>query len=392
MKLSHLLRLSTLLLAVSGAVLRGQTAPSSLAARMQADQGKIQAHFRDKQYAELTRLLQDHADADGFYDLEPELRSHTHYNLACALALSGRKSEALAYLGLAIGEGFKNYENLKTDPDLESLRKESGFAALLAITKTRGDFMTILRRYKAYAGPQADAKAPFIYQPSEDPDLVRFREAYALKEIAGKGNDSSRLLNLMRWVHAKVRHDGNSANPEPRNAMHLLEVCQKEGRGINCRMMATVLSEACLALGYKARHITCLPLDEKDPDCHVITTVWLEGAQKWIYLDPTFEAYFTDADGGLLSIDEVRTRLIQGEPLNLCKEANWNGQKKDPAHYLNYMAKNLVRLQCPQESAFGYESRQERRSYVELGPLNLPPRGRQGVSYIHDPAVFWAKP
>jgi len=359
---------------------------------MQADQGKIQAHFRAKQYAEAAKLLQSHGEAEGFYELEPQLRAHTHYNLACALALSGRNSEAMAYLGVAIGEGFKDYENLKSDLDLISLRKEPGFTALLAITKARGDFAAILRLHGAYETAQSPAPAPFSYQSSEAPDLVHFRETYHLQDIAGKGNDASRLLNLLRWVHTLVRHDGNSTNPEPRNAMHLLEVCKKEERGINCRMMATILNEACLALGYKARHITCLPLDEKDPDCHVITAVWLVGSQKWIYLDPTFEAYFTDAQGDLLSIAEVRTRLIHGEALNLCKEANWNGQKKDPAQYLSYMAKNLVRLQCPEESAFGYESRKERIGYVELAPLKVPARGNQGVTYIHDPAVFWAKP
>jgi hypothetical protein len=213
-----------------------------------------------------------------------------------------------------------------------------------------------------------------------------------LESIAGKGDDTSRVLNLLRWVHTQVRHDGNLQAPQPWNALNLLELCKKEGRGINCRMMATILNEACLALGYKSRHITCLPLDKKDRDCHVITAVWLKDLQKWVYLDPTFNVYFTDSQGNLLSIPEVRARMIKGEPLVLSKDADHNGQKEDPAEYLDYMAKNLVRLQCPQQSSFGYESAKEHKAYVELDDVNLAPQNNSGVNYIHDSALFWARP
>ena len=56
------------------------------------------------------------------------------------------------------------------------------------------------------------------------------------------------------------------------------------------------------------------------------------------------------------------------------------------------MAKNLVRLQCPQQSSFGYESAKEHKAYVELDDVNLAPQNNSGVNYIHDSAVFWARP
>lgn len=214
--------------------------------------------------------------------------------------------------------------------------------------------------------------------------------------MAGTGDESSRLVNLMRWVHAQVRHDGSSVNPEPWTALHLLEVCRAEKRGINCRMMSTILNEACLALGYPAHHITCLPLDEQDPDCHVITAAWAPSLGKWVYLDPTFEGTFRDDKGHLLSIEEVRNGLIQGRPLQPDKGLNWNGLTYDPGKYLDYMAKNLVKLSSPLESAYGYESRPvEAKRYVQLDPVTLSPKatGRYGrTTYLHDPSAFWAKP
>jgi hypothetical protein len=294
---------------------------------------------------------------------------------------------------MAVGSGFKNFSHLKSDADLDPIRKDPGFLVLSEMVRVHADdHLSILRQHADYASNRQTDSVVFTYQSKQDSDLSRFRETWRLESIAGNGDDASRVLNLLHWVHTQVRHDGNSQNPQPCDALNLLEVCQKEGRGINCRMMATILNEACLALGYKSRHITCLPLDKKDRDCHVITAVWLQDLQKWVYLDPTFNACFTDPQGNLLSIPEVRARMIKGEPLVLSKDADHNGQKEDPAEYLDYMAKNLVRLQCPQQSSFGYESAKEHKAYVELDDVNLAPQNNSGVNYIHDSALFWARP
>jgi hypothetical protein len=93
----------------------------------------------------------------------------------------------------------------------------------------------------------------------------------------------------------------------------------------------------------------------------------------------------------LLSLPEVRAALIKAEPLNLAKDANWSGKKKEKDDYLDYMSKNLVRLECPLESAFGYESRRTKKSYVELIPLNTAPKSASS-RVVYDPDVFWAKP
>jgi hypothetical protein len=58
------------------------------------------------------------------------------------------------------------------------------------------------------------------------------------------------------------------------------------------------------------------------------------------------------------------------------------------------MAKNLVRITCPVESAFGYESRPGRR-YVTLDGLGFPARPARdaaGGLIVHDPAAFWVRP
>ncbi|MFQ5655570.1 MAG: tetratricopeptide repeat protein [Planctomycetota bacterium] len=56
---------------------------------------------------------------------------YTHYNLACAYALSEREIEALEELEAAIDAGFRDLEHISNDPDLEGLRELPRFQELL---------------------------------------------------------------------------------------------------------------------------------------------------------------------------------------------------------------------------------------------------------------------
>ena len=55
-----------------------------------------------------------------------------HYNLACSLALAGQKDEALGALERAIRLGYDDFEHLKRDTDLKSLRDDPRFQSLLS--------------------------------------------------------------------------------------------------------------------------------------------------------------------------------------------------------------------------------------------------------------------
>ncbi len=58
-----------------------------------------------------------------------------HYNLACSLALSNRKTDALRALGVAVKLGYDDFDWMQQDPDLEPLKQHPGFLRLLAALK-----------------------------------------------------------------------------------------------------------------------------------------------------------------------------------------------------------------------------------------------------------------
>lgn len=266
----------------------------------------------------------------------------------------------------------------------------------------------LLRDYLMQAHRILPEPREFTYAQPSDTNLAALRMQFSLDTVAGAGAEVERIINLMHWVHTRIRHDGNTPNPlpDPRNAANIIAVADRENWGMNCRMLATVLNECYLALGFKARHLTCLPFDINDPDCHVVNMVWSDSLRKWLYMDPTNDAYFMNTAGVILSPWEIRTAMAGGDSLVLPEEINWNGQRQNPVDYMNYMAKNLFRFECPQVSAYGYESWPGTRYYMALNPTSYDPSKQTstktestapGTSTLDevvtdDPAVFFAAP
>lgn len=249
----------------------------------------------------------------------------------------------------------------------------------------------------------------FEYQSKENANLVKIRKDFKLDSIAGEGNEVSQILNLLHWVHNIVRHDGGSNNPTLKNAIDLIKVCQAEKRGVNCRMMATILNECYLSMGLKSRYITCMPRETDFDDCHVINMVYSNDLKRWIWVDPTFDAYVMDEKGELLGLKEVRERLTNGKTLILNPEANWNRENSQTKkEYLEtYMAKNLYRLQTPLVSQYDTETWKSGQeiTYVELLPLDgieqTPQKQGQhntetNVKFTYyktnNPDLFWTNP
>ena len=68
--------------------------------------------------------------------LQPE-NATAHYNLACSLALSKRRTDALRSLRHAVELGYRDLEWMQQDPDLEDLKRHPAFASLIATLKQR---------------------------------------------------------------------------------------------------------------------------------------------------------------------------------------------------------------------------------------------------------------
>ena len=59
------------------------------------------------------------------------IKAETYYNLACTYSLSNQKKQATAAFEKAIELGYSEYRHATTDSDLDNIRKEKKFIALL---------------------------------------------------------------------------------------------------------------------------------------------------------------------------------------------------------------------------------------------------------------------
>lgn len=236
----------------------------------------------------------------------------------------------------------------------------------------------------------------FSYMPPTDSLLCRTREYFNLDSIAGRGDEISRIKNLLYWLHDLVRHDGNSNWPSCHfNAVDLYETCQRENRGLNCRFLAMMLNEVLLAEGIPARYLTCQSqLYGSDSDCHVINVAWSTSLKKWIWVDPTFAAYVTDENGLLLHPGEVRERLQKNLPLVLNEDANWNHEAKQTVDdYLKvYMAKNLYVISA---NTLNQSEPEGQANHPQGDSVALAPKDfmfNQATVVTTDDEYFWQAP
>ncbi len=324
-----------------------------------------------------------------------EQKGLLYYDQACCYALLGQKKQALVALEQSVLLGYKDYNNMVNDNDLVSLRKDKKYQALLAQVNERQP-LSVLKKSAPYTKDVVLHDSLFRYQPKESYNLCMVREYFKLDSVAGQGDELSKIINLLHFAHDNIRHDGGNRAIAEMDAIDLYNYYKTTGKGVNCRQLAISLCEMYLSMGMPARYVTCMPADSLDYECHVINTVWSEQLQKWLYIDPTMDAWVTDENGTMLSIAEVRQRLINGRPLVLCETANWNHESQQTKEYYleTYMAKNLYYFVCKKLNRFNPESiyrNNDPADDVRLIPVGFV-NNNWKCNTTTDPDVFWAKP
>jgi len=354
--------------------------------------------FKQKEFIlkEMLALTEGVKLSDDEQSIIDGIKANIYYNLACTYSLLNQKNQAVDYFEKSIEFGYNNYYHCLQDTDLDNIREEKRYISLMKEMYDKTN-LAVLKQSGGYEKSDTLELPCFTYETPENARMKDVRSYFKLDSIAGNGDEISKILNIMYWIHDNIRHDGSNFALAEFTSIDLYHYHKATGKGINCRHLSIALNEMYLSMGWKSRYVTCLPKDESDQDCHVINCVWLDSLQKWIWLDPTFVAYVKDENGIFLSISEVRERLIDGRPLVLNEDANWNNQSKQTKenYLLNYMAKNLYWIQVPVNSQFNPESRYRNNvnTYVSLLPVGYSRSNMGSMGTItHDPEYFWQKP
>lgn len=256
--------------------------------------------------------------------------------------------------------------------------------------KYKPGFLAVLKKYREYDFSDNRNLNKFDYLPADNSESKLLRNKFNLDSVAGNGPETTRIINLMFWVHNSFRYDGSKDVPQFDGITDLVTKTIKNNGTMHCGALTWVLTDCYLAMGYKARQVVCLPEDSSDVDCHSIVTVYSDTQKKWLWMDPTNCAYVMNEKGELLSIAEVREYLVSDKPLKLNQEANLNHSPILKESYLyQYMAKNLFAFQCfSVKDGKSVSNMLMPVSYKGIYPrtaLNYP-------KYTNNPDKFWAKP
>jgi hypothetical protein len=399
----------------------GQTKPDSIFAGFAERQyGLFVDAYKKQDIKQYESLLKEFSEKYNVlaHDQQENFKGYNmnaYYILSCMYSLQKNTQQALLYLNKAVEAGYSDYAHISGDSDLNYIRNEVAFAAIITSLRENGDYLYILKTDNKRFVREDSIRIPaFTYQSADNPDLVRFRKEYKLDSIAGEGNEVSKMLNILLWVHNTVPHDGQHESGIKRlNGFEIISVAKAKNIGVSCGELATLLNESYLAAGFKSRKIHCKPKDSlnMDYDSHVIDAVYSNQLHKWLWMDPTNDAYVVNENGELLGINEVRNRLISDQPLILNPDANWNHQESltKEGYLYSYMAKNLYRFTCTLESKFDEETTgiDKTISYVNLIPQGYGkflkiPNGMEVYDKIsktrfiqystHDPNTFWQVP
>jgi len=261
------------------------------------------------------------------------------------------------------------------------------------------DYLAVLKASPGYAYEYTNDLPAFTYQDSSDENLNQIRNRYNLDAVAGDGDEWSRIINLLKWVHRTIRHDGNSPSPDPENALNILDYCEETGRGVNCVAMAIVLNEVYLSMGWQSRVIHGNAKYYMYTEWHAFNIVYSKTLDKWVYVDPTFLGYYTDDDGMVMSVAEIRDNLRRDIPLHLDEDADYNGSPLSQTDNLHYLSKNFYRFACVVNSSFGgncvfHIDDAVNQTLIYLDPANDAFKGLDGVVKYNtsNPSYFWSGP
>ena len=215
---------------------------------------------------------------------------------------------------------------------------------------------------------ESDCTAEFTYDFSCK-EYETLREKYDLAGIAGKGSEFERAARLTAHFAPALVHKGEYANEIPCNALALLEHSfQQSEHGINCLNKSKILQECCLALGIYAKRICIMPYSPYDDDNHVVNEIYDTALKKWVMLDVTANGYFSDENGSLLSLLEMRERFALDRVCNFTKLSDkiaeyFDTREEERLYYAKYFAKNLFYLIAEQHNCFG-----EKNAYLYFLP------------------------
>ena len=151
---------------------------------------------------------------------------------------------------------------------------------------SKDDDLYFLKMFKNYSSNET--KGIKLKYELNSPGLVKIKERWNLTSIMGTGSDIKKILRLKKWAYDLLCFKGNplcSRRYDSLDCFDIIDTAKREGYSLNCRYISLIFTQILLSVGYKARWVSCLPMELNYNECHCVTEVYVEEYRKWIVID-----------------------------------------------------------------------------------------------------------
>ena len=170
---------------------------------------------------------------------------------------------------------------------------------------------------------------------------TQLNEKYNLSDIATADSDFDKAVQILEWLTEHTYYSGMQMKMLNDDTLEILDYSFDKpfNRAINCRYRAIAFADCLVAVGIKAFPVAMV--SSEFTGSHFTCLVYISEEDKWCSFDPSFGCWFTDEDGELLDIFEIRELFLEKkEPV--VKGYSFNGKQENFDVYMNSFLKFCV--------------------------------------------------
>lgn len=217
------------------------------------------------------------------------------------------------------------------------------------------EHLELLRQFNSFSSNNLDLRnIAFDYNSasmtSESIELKKM--CILLEKHLADSDEVEKCLLLMRWTYEKLLYEEQEELEGNLTALRIIDHCNSKHKTVNCISHAIVLKEVLTAYGFYARVVRCrpafLPIDVSVKDTHAVVEVYVPEMKRWVLLDPTINAYYTDANDRIFSLLELRKAVCNGDNVAVKFNNRYKG-KLDSGRiemWMEQLPKYLFRFDC----------------------------------------------
>ncbi len=170
---------------------------------------------------------------------------------------------------------------------------------------------------------------------------AQLNEKYNLSDIATADSDFDKAVQVLEWLTEHTYYSGMQMKMLNDDSLEILDYSFDKpfNRAINCRYRAIAFADCLVAVGIKAFPVAMV--SSEFTGSHFTCLVYISEEDKWCSFDPSFGCWFTDEEGELLDIFEIRELFLENkEPV--VKGYSFNGKQENFDVYMNSFLKFCI--------------------------------------------------